>query len=124
MRDFKQTDKAEWYLYVHPFVFWIFETEGQFDIAWHYGDSTGQQLNSSLNDAQLWCYQFMLKTTVQQLKDIAPPNGRTEIIDHQYKFVCDGSISDMGYHCYLDIGHSGDCWTKVKKVHFKREANA
>lgn len=126
MPEFLEGRKREWYLHISPFTFFIYDTDGQslnerVDIVWRYSESTGQHQANSLNEAKLWCYQFMLTSTLKQLQEIAPIGGRTEIIDGQYKFICNGSIPDMGYRCCLDIGHSGLCYTQIKKVHFERE---
>lgn len=122
---FQQVREGEYRAYSNPFTFWIFEeivTNSFFNIVWHYSDASGQEKGlSTFEAAKEWCYQFALKQTLKQLQEIAPEGGRTIEMDLQYKFVCDGAIHDMGWRCCLPIGHAGDCYTRSKKVFFKRE---
>lgn len=125
--EFQQVKEGEWRAYSNPFTFWIFANDDHScDVICHYGDSTHRENGNEnnfpiLEKAIEWCHEFALKQTLKQLQEIAPEGGRTEVIDYEYKFVCDGAIPDMGWRCYLPIGHKGECYTRTKNTHFERE---
>lgn len=33
--------------------------------------------------------------------------------------VCGGADSMMGYHCCLQVGHSGECYSSSKQLYFE-----
>lgn len=35
--------------------------------------------------------------------------------------VCDGRDADFGLWCCLDLGHTGPCYSNVKRVEFDRD---
>lgn len=124
---FQLVKEGDYRAYSNPFTFWIFENGDYYDVVCHYGDSIHREKGNEenefgiLNKVKDWCHKYALKVTLEQLQEIAPEGGRTEEIDGQYKFVCNGAIPDMGYRCCDKIGHTGKCFSINKKVYFTRE---
>ncbi len=58
------------------------------------------------------------------LAEIAPAGAKFSVDGYPVIWIielsCDGSDKDMGYHCCLEPGHDGKCFSSNKKVWFKR----
>lgn len=85
---FIQDRDGDWSAHEMPFRFVLFpQTDGTVATCWAYHDRTGEEIVSDLQAAIDWCHQFMLATTLDQLKRILqlplgqlttthPPPGR------------------------------------------------
>jgi hypothetical protein len=119
---FIQDRDGDWSAHEIPFKFVLFpQADGAIATVWAYHDRTGEEMVSDLQGAIDWCHQFMLTTTLDQLRRIAPTGSRTAETDTGWTFVCDGYDRDMGYQCVLKPGHSGQCYYPIKSVWFTKE---
>jgi hypothetical protein len=118
---FIQNKNGFWSANEQPFAFWLFIRSNCVNIIWYYASSTGEEIVIDKQTAIDWCHQFMLTTTLDQLRRIAPDGARTAETDEGWTFVCGGRDRDMGYQCVLKPGHSGQCYYPIKSVWFTKE---
>jgi len=112
---------SNWSAHETPFNFVLFPHTTHVDIIWNYAGSTGEAKEADMEAAKNWCHQFMLHKTLNQLRRIAPDGARTAETDTGWEFLCDGYDRDMGYQCTLKPGHSGQCYSDVKRVWFHHQ---
>ncbi len=111
-----------WSAHETPFSFTLDDMgENLCLVIWHYAGKSGEQITRDLSEAVSWCHRFALEQTLAQLQRIAQKGARTADTDEGWQFVCNGSVPDMGYQCYLRPGHEGQCYYPVKGVWFNRE---
>lgn len=119
---FIQGKDDNWSAHEKPFNFVLFTlNDERVDVIWNYAGSTGEQIVDDMRAAIDWCYQFMLTSTLEQLQRIAPDGARTAETDKGWGFVCDGYDRDMGYQCVSKPGHSGQCYSAVKRIWFDHQ---
>ena len=65
-----------------------------------------------------------LEKTIHRLKRELPKGSTIMINGDQWldvEIVCSGAIPDLGYRCCLAPGHTGRCWSDIKRVSFTPE---